>query len=149
MQCNALIVSSFQEEFRSLSCLASLKVQFLTFNKKDLLFMPPGIRRKHHFAVLKDLYNMIRHVKCNRISLAVPLKLFNGLTKDLPDIEVVFPLETVNVALAESDEVSFLTVSAQTQQEVLPVLTAARALETGDQLLPDGGVHQLGLARGG
>merc|ERR1719500_917691 len=93
---------------------------------------------------------MIRHVDSHGVSLAVPLcKILYGIAENLPDIEVVFPLETVDVPLAESDEVSLLTVSAQTQQEVLPVLAAARALEAGDELLPDGGVHQLGLARGG
>ena len=92
---------------------------------------------------------MIRHVDSHGVSLAVPLKIFYGIAENLPDIEVVFPLETVDVPLAESDEVSLLTVSAQTQQEVLPVLAAARALEAGDELLPDGGVHQLGLTRGG
>ena len=92
---------------------------------------------------------MVRHVDSHGVSLTVPLKILYGIAEDLPDIEVVFPLETVDVSLAESDEVSLLTVSAQTQQEVLPVLAAARALEAGDELLPDGGVHQLGLARGG
>ena len=92
---------------------------------------------------------MIGHIDSNGVKLTVPLKHLDGIDENVPDPEVVFPLEAVNVALAESDEVSLLAVSAQPQEEVLPVLAAARGLKAGDQLLPDGRRHQLGLPRRG
>ena len=82
---------------------------------------------------------MIGHVDRNIISLTVPLKHRNGIAEYIPDVELVLPLEAVNVALAESDEVSLLAVPAQAEEEVFPVLAAARGLEGGDQLLPDRG----------
>ena len=68
---------------------------------------------------------MIGHVDRNIIDLTVPLKHLDGLLENVPDVELVLPLEAVDVALAESDEVSLLAVPAQAQQEVLPVLTAS------------------------
>ena len=91
---------------------------------------------------------MVGYVDIHEIKLALPLKHLYGLTEDVPDIEVVSPLEAVNFALAESD-VSLLTVLSQPQWEVLPVVATAPGLETRDELLPHGGVHQpwLALAR--
>ena len=61
---------------------------------------------------------MIGHVDSHGIVLAVPLKIRNGIAENLPDIELavelVFPLKTVNIALAESDEVSLRTILSQT-----------------------------------
>ena len=92
---------------------------------------------------------MIGYVDSHGVDLAVPFKILYGLGENLPDVEVVFPLEAVNITLAESDEVSLLTIPAETKQEVLPVLAGAWGLETQDEPLPHGGGHQLGLARGG
>ena len=61
---------------------------------------------------------MIGHVDSHGVVLAVPLKIRNGVAENLPDIELavelVFPLKTVNIALAESDEVSLRTILSQT-----------------------------------
>ena len=114
----------------------------------DSIKLIPVVGRKHHRSVFQDIDNMIGHVDRNIIDLTVPLKHLDGLLENVPDVELVLPLEAVDVALAESDEVSLLAVPPQAQQEVFPVLAAARGLEGGDQLLPDRGRHQLGLARG-
>ena len=76
------------------------------------------IRLKHHTLVFQNIDNMIGHVDSHGIFLAVPLKIRYGIAENLPDIELavelVFPLEPVNVTLAESDEVSLRTILSQT-----------------------------------